>query len=839
MAEPSLLRTAITVSRRELRSGIHRFGVFFAALFLGVFAIAVVGSFTAAARRGLLADAASLLGGDIEIRLAHRTMNSDQRDSLDKLGEVSMVASLRTMAFAASGDGRGLVELKAVDGLYPLYGQPLLQPSQDFRAALTKGALVEESLLLRLKMAVGDQLRLGDLQLPIVGVLKNEPDRIIRAFSLGPRVMISLASLEQTGLVQPGSLVNYGYRLRLPVETEARNVKDLIQKEFPEAGWRIRTWHDAAPRIRRFLDRMSTNLTLLGLCALLVGGLGVSGAVRGYLDSKMLNIATMKCLGATGRTIFASYLAQVIFLGAIASTLGLGLATAVPFIVKQIAGSSLPIPFEPAIFPGVLLAASLFGLLIALLFSIKELGAASKIPPAILFRGYSGVVWKRSGRRIQLATVILAALLVTLTIATSADTRMASWFAIGACCCFLIFRVATAVIIRLARYLPKPKDPRYSLGLRNIYRRGSPARSVMFSLGLGLTSLVLISQVHANLVALVDNEIPRDAPAFFLLDLQPDQVEPFEQLVANSPDITKSKRFPTLRGRIAAIKGIAVEDAKIDPSVEWAVRGDRFLSYSQEMPEGTKLVSGSWWDGEQTNKGERVSITADLAKGFGVKVGDSLSVNILGRDITATIASVREVDWSNMQLNFALLFAPGILEGAPQTHIAAIHVPVEQEAAAYRQITDQFPNVSVIGVREVLQNVSRALGRLGTAFSAMAAVALVVSLLVLAGALSADQHRRIHDSVIFKVCGATRIDIILSFAFEFLLLGLCAGLIATLVGSLAAWGILTRLMDTPYTLYPEVVLFTLGSAILLTMFLGLAGTWKALGQRPSIYLREV
>ncbi|PLY03264.1 MAG: glycosyl transferase family 1 [Desulfuromonas sp.] len=838
MPEFSPFANALRIARRELRSGLRRFGVFLACLFLGVFAIAVVGSFTASARRGLLNDAAALLGGDVEIRLTHRPLKAEQLEYVENLGAVSRTASLRTMAFAVSGDGRGLVELKAVDSAYPHYGEPGIEPEQSLQGALAKGVLVEESLLLRLRMAVGDELRLGSARFPIAGVLHNEPDRVIRAFSLGPRVMISFPGLAKTGLIQPGSLVNYRYRIKLPDEADAKAVKASIEKDFVDSGWRVRTWHDAAPRIRRFLDRMSTNLTLLGLCALLVGGLGVSGAVRGYLDSKMVHIAAMKCLGADNRTIFISYLFQVLLLGGLASGLGLALAAVVPFFVESFVGKSLPIPFVAAIFPGVLGSAALFGLLISLLFSLKALGNASRVSPAILFRGYTGAGGGSTSPRIRLAIAVTAILLVGLTLLSSADTRMAAWFSVGAVACFLVFRFATALVIRLAAAIPLPREPRLALGLRNIYRRGAPARSVMFSLGLGLTALVLISQVHVNLNALVDNEIPRDAPAFFLLDIQPDQVAPFEEIVAQSPEIIKSRRFPTLRGRIVAIKGVPVDEAEISPDVEWAVRGDRFLSYTREMPEGTRLIAGEWWGQDRPIDSQLVSITADLAKGFGVAIGDTISVDVLGRRLTARITSVREVDWSNMQLNFALLFSPGILSSAPQTNIAAIHVSPADEAQVYTALTDRFANVSVIGVREVLENVSRTLGRLSATFSAMAALALVVSLMVLAGALSADQHRRIHDSVIFKVCGATRRDIILSFACEFLILGLCAGVVATFAGSLAAWGILTRLMDSPFTLYPEVVLVTLVVAIILTLCLGLVGTWKALGQKPSVFLRE-
>jgi putative ABC transport system permease protein len=373
--------------------------------------------------------------------------------------------------------------------------------------------------------------------------------------------------------------------------------------------------------------------------------------------------------------------------------------------------------------------------------------------------------------------------------------------------------------------------------LGNIHRRGAPAASAIFSLGLGLTALVVVTQVQSNLRTLVDDTLPREAPAYFMLDLQPDQVAAFDALLQALPAVKRSEHFPTLRGRITAIAGVPVEQATIAPEVQWAVRGDRYLSYAAELPNGSTLSAGAWWPAEY--RGEPlVSLTADLAKGFNVGIGDTISVNVLGREFTARIAALRQVDWSTLELNFALLFAPGLLEEAPQTHLAAIHVLPEGETAVFRAVTQAFPNVSVISTREVLTNVTRTLERIGAAFTAMAALVLLSGLLVLAGAVSADQHRRIHDAVIFKVCGATRGDIVAAFAAEFLLLGFCSAGLSALVGSLAAWGILQGLMDTPFSLHPLALLATLTAGLLATLVLGLLGTWKALGQKPAALLRE-
>jgi putative ABC transport system permease protein len=839
--EPCTLSLAPRLVRRELRGGLRGFGVFLTCLFLGVFAISAIGSFTESAKSGLLADASALLGGDFEIRLAHRYLPTEAIDFLSTRGDLSHVTSLRTMVADSAGTKRILAELKAVDASYPLYGRVEIDPQQSISEALDKaeefGALVEKSLLTRLEIKIGDLVKVGSAEIRIRGIITTEPDRSVRAFNLGPRFMTSMAGLTATGLIQPGSLIYHAYRLRLPDRETADQLKIDLQARFPEAGWRLRNWREAEPRVVFFLDRMNQNLTLIGLCALLVGGLGVSGAVRGYLAGKITHIATMKCLGASGRLIFTTYLLQVLLLGALGASAGIICGAVLPYLLDWLIGEKLPIPLSPAIHWQVLLRAALFGLLIALAFSLKALGIARRVSPAVLFRSYSAEEDKDPGPSIRIAIIFSVICLAALAILTSTDQRLAFWFICGAALCFGIFRLAAGLVVRLVSRLPKPGNPSLRLGLGNIHRRGSPATNALFSLGLGLTALVVIVLVQANLSDMVNEKVPEEAPSFFFLDLQTHQIASFEESARNISGVRKLEHYPTLRGRITAIAGVPVSTAKIAPEVSWAVRGDRFLSYAAKMPVNTNIVAGEWWP-ESYSADPQVSITADIAEGFGVNVGDTLTVNVLGREVTAKIGSLRKVDWSTLDLDFAIIFSPSVLENAPQSHIAAIHVPADQEEAAFASLTQEFPNVSVISTREILKNVSRTLDRIGTAFRAMAAIVLFTGFLVLAGAVSADQHRRIHDAVVFKVCGATRFNILNAFAAEFLLLGIIAGTISAVVGSLAALGILKGLMKMSFTLHAGMVVTTILSGIVLTLLLGLLGTWKALGQKPAAYLRE-
>ncbi|BCR03422.1 glycosyl transferase family 1 [Desulfuromonas versatilis] len=841
------LALAARLARREMRSGLRGFGVFLACLFLGVFAVSAVGSFSGAARRGLSADARSLLGGDLEVRLVHRELGEQQRAFLEQRGELSTVVEMRTMARRADEEARALVELKGVDGAYPFYGTAQLAPQQPLAEALAMadgeyGAAVDRSLLERLGLQLGQGLRVGQTTFRLRAVLEREPDRSIQGFTLGPRLLVDARSLPATGLVTPGSLITYAYRLKLYGKTLAdqATVGALIEElnaRFPDAGWRLRGFSQAAPRVRYFLERMTTNLTLVALCALLVGGLGVAGAVRGYLGGKVLHIAAMKCLGAPGRVIFAAYLLQMLVLGLMGSGAGLAAGAALPFAAAAAFGEALPIPLAPRLEPAVLAVAAGFGLLVALTFSLRDLGSARRVPPALLFRSAAAGAPPAPGKAVNLAVAVSGSLLALLAVAVSGDRRLALWFVAGAALCFALFWLLARAVVVAARRAPRSANPSLRLALAGIHRPGAPAPKAVFSLGLGLTALATVALVEGNLGALVRESIPAEAPAFFFIDIQPDQAAEFDRLVASLPAVTRSERVPTLRGRITAIAGVPVERAVIRPEVSWAVRGDRYLTYAARPPVNGKVTAGAWWP--ETYAGPpRVSLTADVAEGFGVGIGDTLTVNVLGREVTAEIANLRTVDWSSLELNFALVFAPGTLEAAPQTHIATVYAPAPAEEAVFKEVGRRFPNVSAIRVKEVLQNVSRILERIGGSFRAMAALVLLSGFLVLAGAVSADQHRRLYDAVVFKVCGATRRDILLAFGAEFLLVGLAAGLLSALVGSLAAWGVVAGLMNAEFTWQPLTVALTLLTGLALTLLFGLLGTARVLTRKAAPYLRN-
>lgn len=832
------LPLAFRIARRELRTGIAGFRLFVACLALGVAAIAAVGSFAAAVIAGLDADARRLLGGDIEVRLIHRPAEADARAAMAQLGQVSEIAEMRAMVHA--GPQRLLAELKAVDGQHPLVGAIETEPPG---AAVALGAegpprvLLERGLAARLRVGPGDRVRIGDGEFAVAGTIVREPDRGTSAITLGPPALIRLADLERTGLVQPGSLIAWRYRIALDRPADAQSAAADLEARFPDAGWRVRTVANAAPGLTSFIDRLRLYLTLVGLTALLVGGVGIANAVEAFLERKQATIAILKCLGAPGATVVAAYFLQVAAMAVLGIGLGLALGAALPWLLAIAVGDALPVEARIGLYPAPLASAAAFGVLTTLAFALWPLGRARAIAPGHLFRDQLQPVRVRPDALLAGGTAAAVVGLAALAVWTGPDHRLALWYVAGVLAALALFRSAAWAIMRVAAAAPRPRRPALRLAVANLHRPGSPAPSVVLSLGLGLTTLVAVALVQANMQRQVSEAMPASAPTFFFIDIQPDQVAAFDALVAAHPGVERHARVPSLRGRITRIGGVPVDQAAVAPEAEWALRNERGLTYAALPPDGTEIVAGEWWPADYRGP-PRISLDAGIAGGLGLGVGDTLTVNVLGREVTAEIANLRRIRWTSLAINFAIVFAPGTLEGAPQTHIATARVSPEEETRLLTAVTDRFVNVSAIGVRDALDAVGGVLGDIGTATRATAAVTLVAGLLVLAGAFAAGHQRRIRDAVILKVLGATRWHVLAAYLAEYGLLGLATAAVAAGFGTLAGWLVLTEVMRVPWAFAAGPVLTTAGLAVVVTLVMGFAGTWRALARKAAPVLRN-
>jgi len=835
---------------RELRGGLRGFYVFIACIALGVMAIAGVGSVASGLADGLAREGRVILGGDLAFSLSLRQASDDERAFLDRRGRVSLAATMRAMA--RTQDGRtALVEVKAVDAAYPLYGIVALDPQQPLAQALAQregafGAAADPALLARLDLKPGTRITLGTAVIEIRAVLTSEPDKLAGGIGFGPRLLVSETALRASGLLQPGSVVRWHYRLRLPdndaTDTAVRAVTAAAQAQLPEAGWEVRSRANASPSLERNVERFTQYLTLVGLTALLVGGVGVANAVKGHLDRRREVIATLKALGATGARVFGIYLTQVLVLAGLGALPGLAIGAALPFLIAWTFGAVLPLPIAPALHPGELALALLYGLLTAAAFALWPLGRAHDVPVSALFRDEvaSDLRWPR--RRYIVATVLLGCTLAMLAVELAYDRRIAAMFVAAAAAVFVLLRLVAALIILTARRLPRPRSPIVRLAIANIHRPGALAPSVVLSLGLGLAVLVTVIAVDSNLRRQFLAALPDKAPSFYFVDIPAADAETFDAFIHARVPRAALERVPMLRGRILAANGVPAEDLKPPPDATWALQSDRGITYGDKIPAGSRLVEGGWWQPHYQGP-PLVSFEKRIADGLGLKLGDTVTVNVLGRNLTATVANLRAVEWQSLGINFVMVFSPATFRGAPHSHIATLTYPggstTDEEIALLRAVADAFPTVTIVRVRDALDAVGQIVSNLALAIRGASVLTLLVAVLVLGGALAAGHRHRVYDAVILKTVGATRMRLLSAYALEYLALGLATAVFGIAAGSAAAAFVIVRLMNLSFAWPPGPLLAAAAGAVAATVVLGLIGTFTALGQKPAAVLRNL
>ncbi|HEU6443151.1 MAG TPA: FtsX-like permease family protein, partial [Microvirga sp.] len=708
------------------------------------------------------------------------------------------------------------------------------------------GAAVDPALLARLDLKVGDRVTVGGAAVELRARLVTEPDQIADGIGFGPRLMISQEALRATGLIQPGSLVRWTYRLILPPAMSNEEGLTRIEAEasrvLPEAGWRIRTRVNADPRFAKNIERFTQFLTLVGLTALLVGGVGVANAVRGFVDRKRASIATLKSLGAPGGQVVMLYLTQVMLIAAFAIAIGLAVGAVLPFLVTGLLGHLLPIPIQPVIAFQELGIALLYGVLTALVFAIAPLGRAHDVPVSGLFRDQIDPERRWPRRRYLAALGLSVVALVALAVVAAYDRRIALMFVAAAAGSFVLLRLVALGLMALARRMPRPRRTAARLALANIHRPGALTPSLVLSLGLGITLLVTLSFIDSNLTKQLTQSLPERAPSFFFLDIPNQQADEFEGFLKSQAGEADIERVPMMRGRLVTLGGRPVSEVKAPEDISWVLEGDRGITYSRTPPEGSKLVQGEWWPEDYGGK-PLVSFDRKIAEGLGLSLGDEITVNVLGRNVTATIANLREVEWRSLGINFVMVFSPNTFAGAPHTHLATVTFPNGSDAATdariLRSSAQAFPMVTSVRVKDALEAVNDVVSQLVTAIRGASAIALIASLLVLAGALAAGHRARLYDAVVLKTLGASRARLLSAYALEYGLLGLATALFGLLAGGIASYFIVTRLMNLSFSPDLSGALLASALAVLVTVGLGLMGTWRILSQKPAQYLRNL
>ncbi|WP_342361096.1 ABC transporter permease [Terrarubrum flagellatum] len=843
------LATIFRIALRDLRAGLSGFRVCIACLALGVAAITAIGALSTSLVGGMAREGRTILGGDAAFFLVNRDITPDERARLEKLGSLSVATSARAMLRAPTGDAT-LVELKAVDSNYPAVGELKTEPPLG-RDALKRnadgsfGVVADPLVLARLNLKVGDSAEFGVARVTIAATLVEEPDKLATGVGFGPRLLASQQALDAAGLIQPGSLFRQIYRVQAqpPLDDAALNAAlDGVKRDLPQAGWEIRSRTNASPNIGRNIDRFSQFLAIVGLTALVVGGVGIANAVKAFIDARQESFAILKAVGASGRAVFGLALVEVLAMATIGIAIGVAIGLVAPYLVAWLGGDLLPIPIDPT--PSLRDAGLgvLYGYVTTLAFALWPLGKAHDTPVAALFRDRVDPARKWPRWSYVIAMVLSVAALAAVAIGFAWERRAAAITVAAVAGVFLLLRIVATLIMAAAARLPRPRRTEWRLALANIHRPGSLTPSLVLSLGLGVSLLVAITEIDGNLRRELSRNIPQRAPSFFFLDIPNSDAKRFDAALAEAAPGAKADRVPMMRGRIVSLAGRRAEDIKAPDQISWVLEGDRGVTYSAVPPENSRVVEGEWWAPDHRGS-NLVSFDAEIAKGLNVKIGDKVVVNVLGRDIEATVANLRKIEWRSLGINFVMVFSPNIFAGAPHTHLATVaydHPPeAAEEAALIRKLAVAFPAVTSVRVRDAIEAFDKIVKQLGLAIRGASAIAILSSLLVLAGALAAGQRARQYDAVILKTLGATRGRLLLAFVAEYGALGVLVSLFGIIAGSIAAWLVTTRLMQLEFTFELLGAILTAFLAIGVTIILGLAGTWRLLGENIAAKLRTL
>ncbi|MFT8776832.1 MAG: FtsX-like permease family protein [Gluconacetobacter liquefaciens] len=810
-------RLAARLAWRDLRGGIGGMRVVLACLALGVATIGGVGSLRDMIRDGIAAEQRTLLGGDLSIESSDPLPAELADFAMARGAHVSRMLRMRSMLYAPRGPGRPddrmLVELSAVDDAYPLVGTLALTPQVPLGRALApdhgQPSLLADPLVIdRLKLKIGTIVRIGTAQFRVAGSLDRTPDGA-GTVTLAPTVMTTRSALDAAGLMQPGALVNHALRLALDEPATDRPARAgalarAIATRFPDQGWRIRGEADAAPALTRTVDQMARFLALIGLCALLLGGLGVSTGVTSWLEGRGRTIAILRCLGASGPLIRRTFGLQIAALCGIGIGAGMVPALLLPPLAAHMLSGLLPI--ETTTIPPLLpvLTAGLFGVLVALLSVILPLARACTISPASLFRdqGQQGTTRVRSWR--VGATLTLCVLLAGLLTVRLADSPLFAAGFLGV----VLFAAGTLLLaglilrggvsLLLARLDTARGVPRLALAL--FAHRNATTTRMVTALGAGLAAMAAILLTEGAMMAQLRDQMPHNAPAFYFIDIQPADLDRFDSLAKAQPSVRTIQQLPSMRTRVVAVDGIPAEQVNATPQTRWALRGDHGLTVAGTPPPGTKLAEGTWWAADYAGP-PLLSLDAGLAQGWGVHIGSIIRLNVLGRAIDVRVTNLRTVAWRSLQLNFAFVVSPGLLSHAPHTFVATLATDgrADQDAATLAAITDALPGVTGIRVADVLARLTALAGQIATALSVAASIIMASGALVLAATLAAGWRQRIANAAILQAVGAGPRQIRAIWLIEFTLLGLTAGLSAILLGTSAAWLVMRTVLHLPWT----------------------------------------
>ena len=831
--------TAWRIARRDLNARFKGLRLLLVCIFLGTAALAAIGTLTAAIERELAANGQQFLGGDLQIELWQRSLNDEERAALEELGTVS--AGTRLQAMARKDDIAAPIELKAVDARYPLYGSLVLDGGRTVSAPEGNEAYLAPGAADRLGVAAGDTILIGTETLQVAGIIEDEPDRLGEGFQLGPTIIVAEDLPERAGLLAPGSMYQSKTRVAFDAQRDLEATEEALKARFPEAGFDIDTADRAAPGTDRFVSRMSEFLTLVGLAALVIAGIGIGGGVSSYLDARRQSVATLKILGATSSDIARIYALQILAAAAVGSLAGLAVGVAaVPLLATALEGL-LPVDTGFVFDAGALLLAASYGLLVALVFAAPPLMRARHFPAMALMRARVAPL----ARDKSALLVVLAGLaaIVGLALVTAQQPLLSGGFLAGAAVVLGLLAALGWTIRAVAAALPRPASPVARAALANIHRPGSSTGALVTALGFGLAAFVLLAAVQSAIDGNIEKRVPAQAPDYFVLDIPRESEAQFHALVHETDPEAKIRTVPALRGAVLAFgsKDNMTRTATLEeiPDGAWALRGERGLTYSDTVPDGNSVTDGEWW-GQMYDGEPLVSIDEEFARAAGLEIGDYLTFGVLGVEVNARIANTRRIDWESMGFNYVFVLSPNALRDTPHNLAATVELREGTPTGPLLQtLVREFPSSSVIEVGGVLQQARTILEQVGLATLAAASVAVLAGLAVLLGAIAAARASRTYDTVVLRVLGADRRQVLTMQLIEYGLLAGALALVALGLGSLTAWLVITQLFEFDWLPDWGEILAVLGLGLAVVIAFAVGASLPLLRAKPAQALRAL
>lgn len=832
------MTTSFRIAWKTRRGARSHARFFAAAVWLGVVVLVAVAATANYLEQAVNHHARTLLAADLQLR-ATAPFPSFVKKHLQAPGRV-FAESLEFPAMARlPGSNRSLlIEVKAVAANHPLRGQVILSHGGALSDALAnQGAVWEKNGLTRLSLAVGGLFSLGEATFRISDTLEQEPDRVTHPFRWGPRVMIPLERAEKTGLLRFGSRIKHVVSVRLAPGENPESIAKSIQNRAQLQGIRVFSPTNSQRSIRRFMRRFTLFIGLTAMLTLLAGGLAMAGAMGAHLRENRRTVAILKGLGADNSRIRHIFLWQMLFLALPGALLGAAAGIAFPWLLLRLAGNLFATPFPYMPNPLLAFGGALFGVTVAAASALGPLWWTRRVSPALLFRasGWGSVVETplKTAWATTIPIIIIPAALISIR---AGELKMGALFAVGLTGSLGLVAITAAGGLALLRRLALPTI-HWRLAAHALVRRSGGTLTVVMALGLGLGVVIALLLLEQNLDHQIAGPLARRAPSFFFIDIQPNQTAPFRETIV--PFVKKEgdlQMIPVIRGRLTQLKEKAIQPDQMTGHPEsWRLTREYVLTQSETLPPGNRLSAGRWWDNPNAKE---ASLEANMAKNLGLAIGDTLTFDIQGIPVSAPITNLRDVRWSDLGLNFFVVFSPAVLKGAPLTHIATVATTPKREEALLAQVTHRFNNITALAVREVMETLQALFKRLANAVRLVAITAVIAGLLVLGVNIAASRRRRSREAAICRLLGATRRHLMHTAAAEFLMLGIVASTAGVAVGQAITALVIKVILDDPWIACPGLTGVAFGMGVLVILVVGLAGSYQELGRPVMQVLRE-